>query len=225
VTRRDALALALLLASLLLAPFTARAQDAPAAGASLRVYVIRHAQAWKNVPASLRPRKMSEAELDALTGQGLKRALDIGKELAGRDVVAVYSSPARRARQTAEAIAKGLGLAEPVASEAFRTLDTGSDRAAASGSARMKSWNAGEDPRPPGGESLRDGFERARRELEALRARHAGQAIAVVTHGEISATLLAHAAGADVVKGYFDHFPNEGSIHAIRIDAEGRWSD
>ena len=89
----------------------------------------------------------------------------------------------------------------------------------------MKSWKAGEDPRPPGGESLRDGFARARRELDALRAEHAGHAIAVVTHGEISATLLAHAAGADVVKGYFDHFPNEGSIHELRIDADGHWSD
>jgi broad specificity phosphatase PhoE len=218
LTRRTALALLL---CLLLAPLSARAQDAAGAGAPLRVYVIRHAQAWKNVPASLRPRKMSEQELDALTGQGLVRALEIGKELAGRDVAAVYASPARRARQTAEAIAKGLGLPEPVASEAFRPLDTGSDHAAASGTARMKSWKAGEDPRPPGGESLGDGFARASRELEALRAKYAGRAIAVVTHGEISASLLAKAAGEDIVKGYFDHFPDEGSIHAIEVTEAG----
>lgn len=209
----------LLLAALfLLAAPGARAESS---ADSLRVYVIRHAQAWKNVPSALRPRKMSEQELDALTGAGLKRALELGKELAGKDVVAVYCSPARRARQTAEGIAKSLGLPEPIASEAFRTLDTGPDKSAASGSVRMKSWKAGKDPRPPGGESLGDGFARASAELEALRSKHAGHAIAVVTHGEISASLLAKAAGEDIVRGYFDHFPDEGSIHEIRVDASG----
>ena len=210
-------AVPLLLALFLAAPL-ARAESSADA---MRAYVIRHAQAWKNVPAAMRPRPMSEQELDALTGAGLKRALELGKELAGKDVVAVYCSPARRARQTAEGIAKSLGLPEPIVSEAFRTLDTGPDRSAASGTVRMKSWKAGEDPRPPGGESLGDGFARASAELEALRAKHAGHAIAVVTHGEISAALLAKAAGADILRGYFDHFPDEGSIHEIAVNAGG----
>jgi broad specificity phosphatase PhoE len=222
LTRRTALAL---LGLLLLAPRAAIAQEAPATDASLRVYVIRHAQAWKNVPASMRPRKMSEQELDALTGAGLKRALEIGRELEGRGIAAVHCSPARRARQTAEGVAKSLGLPEPTASEAFRPLDPGSDRAASSGTVRASSWKAGRDPRPPGGESLGDGVARASQELEALRAKYAGRAIAVVTHGEISAALLAKAAGVDFVKGYFEHYPDEGSIHAIRIGPDGRWSD
>lgn len=215
----------LCLAALLCAPLGAIAQEAaPAGDGSLRVYVIRHAQAWKNVPAALRPRPMSPEEQDALTGKGLARAVELGKQLAGKDVVAVYASPARRARQTAEGIAKGVGSGEPIVREAFRTLDTGSDANAASGSARMKSWKAGKDPRPPGGESLHDGFERASAELAALREKHAGHAIAVVSHGEISASLLAHAAGQDIVAGYFDHFPDEGSVHEIRIGADGKWS-
>lgn len=208
----------LLVALLLLGAFDARAESS---AESLRVYVIRHAQAWKNVPSAMRPRQMSEQELDALTGAGSKRALELGKELAGKDVVAVYCSPARRARQTAEGIAKSLGLAEPIVSEAFRTLDTGPDKSAASGTVRMKSWKAGQDPRPPGGESLGDGFARASAELETLRAKHAGHAIAVVTHGEISASLLAKAAGDDILRGYFDHFPDEGSVHAIEVDSSG----
>jgi probable phosphoglycerate mutase len=145
----------------------------------------------------------------------------VGASLAGKGIVAVYCSPAQRARQTAEAIAKQLGLDAPIADEAFRTLDKGSDAAAASGMARMRSWQAGKDPRPPGGESLGDGFARASARLEALRAEYGGKAIAVVTHGEIAATLLAKAAGQDIVRGYFDHFPGEGRVREIEVDAKG----
>lgn len=199
------------------APARSRAGDPEA----LRVFVIRHANAWKNVPAAQRPRAMSDADLDSLTPEGERRAAQLGRDLAGREIVAVYCSPARRARQTAAAIAAGLGLAEPTVSEAFRTLDKGSDARAASGTVRARSWKAGDDPRPPGGESLGDGFARASAELAALRAKHAGRAIAVVTHGEIAASLLARAAGQDIVRGYFDHFPNEGAAHAVVVGSDG----
>jgi probable phosphoglycerate mutase len=185
--------------------------------------VIRHASAWKNVPPAQRPRAMSEAELDSLTPDGLVMAEKIGAKLAGKDVAAVVTSPANRARQTGAAIAGALGL-EATASDAFRTLDTGPDRAAASGTARARSWKAGRDPRPPGGESLADGFARASAALEQLRRQYAGRgAVAVVTHGEIAASLLAKAAGQDIVRGYFDHYPGEGALHEIAIDADGAW--
>lgn len=200
----------------------ARAQEAPAPDAPLRVYVIRHASAWKNVPSAQRPRALSEAELDSLTPNGLVMAEKIGAKLAGRGVAAVVTSPANRACQTGAAIAKALGL-EATASDAFRTLDTGPDRAAASGTVRARNWESGKDPRPPGGESLMDGFTRASAALDELRKKYAGRAVAVVTHGEIAAALLAKAAGQDVVRGYFDHYPDEGSVHEIRIDADGGW--
>ncbi len=206
--RRAFLLLAL---AALVAPAEARADDA------LRVFVIRHANAWKNVPPSQRP-PMSDDDLDALTPAGLARAEQLGAQLAGKGIVAVYCSPARRAQQTAAAIAKRIGLAEPpIVAEEFRTLDSGTDKDASSGTARMKSWKTGKDPRPPAGESLADGFARATAKLEELRAKHRGQAIAVVTHGEIAASLLAKAAGQDIVAGYFDHFPDEGSVHEIRF--------
>jgi broad specificity phosphatase PhoE len=203
------------LAAALLAPLAARADE------SLRVFVVRHANAWKNVPAAERPAGMSDDDLDALTPAGLAKAEQLGASLAGKGIVAVYCSPARRAQQTAAAIAKALGLAEgPIPLDAFRTLDTGPDKNASSGTVRMKNWKARKDPRPPGGESLTDGFTRATAELDALRAKHAGKAIAVVTHGEIAASLLAKAAGRDIVAGYFDFFPGEGSVHEITIGAD-----
>lgn len=216
---------AVLLSIALLLPASASAQDPgpPAAERAARVYVIRHANAWKNVPAAKRPRAMSAVELDSLTPGGLAKAEQVGASLRGKDIAAVYCSPARRAQQTADAIAKTLGLEAPIVDEAFRTLDTGSDRAASIGTARMRSWKGGKDPRPAGGESLHDGFARASARIGALAQQYAGHAFAVVTHGEIAASLLANAAGEDIVKGYFDHFPDEGSVHEIgSVSGTGR---
>lgn len=218
---RASLALLLLVASLSASAHAQETPLVPEAGSGLRVYVIRHASAWKNVPAAKRPRAMSAAELDALTPDGLAKAERVGASLRGKRIVAVYSSPARRAQQTAAAIAKALGL-EPIVEDAFRTLDTGSDRAASSGTARMRNWKSGKDPQPAGGESLHDGFDRASAKLAAIEKEHAGRAVAVVTHGEIAASLLADAAGEDILKGYFDHFPPEGSVHEIEFRQRNR---
>jgi len=212
---RVAFALCMLFAATLAAGRSVAEGASPAP--TLRVFVVRHAQAWKNVPSMLRPRPMSADELDALTPKGLERAEALGKELAGRDVVAVYASPARRAQQTAAAIAQSLGLRAPIVSESFRTLDSGSDERLASGSVRMKNWTAGRDPRPEGGESLADGYARAASAVAELATRHAGHAVVVVTHGEIASSLLTKAAGQELLTGYFQHFPDEGSIHPLVI--------
>lgn len=212
---RFAFALCMLFAATLAAGRSAAEKDLPAP--TLRVFVVRHAQAWKNVPSQQRPRPMSADELDALTPKGLARAEALGRELAGRDVVAVYASPARRAQQTAEAIARALGLGAPIVSESFRTLDTGSDERLASGSVRMKNWKAGRDPRPEGGESLADGYARAASAVAQLATKYAGHAVVVVTHGEIASSLLTRAAGENLLNGYFTHFPDEGSIHPLLI--------
>lgn len=214
-SKRCAFALCVLFAATLAAGRSVAAEPSPAP--TLRVFVVRHAQAWKNVASLLRPKQMSAEELDALTPKGLARAEELGKELTGRDVVAVYASPARRAQETAAAIAQALGLGAPIVSESFRTLDSGSDANAASGSARMKNWKAKKDPRPAGGESLADGNARASTAVAELATKHAGHAIVIVTHGEIASSLLTRAAGQDLLAGYFDHFPDEGSIHELQI--------
>jgi broad specificity phosphatase PhoE len=185
--------------------------------APMHVILVRHASAWKNVPSAQRPRPMSAAELDSLTPSGLALAEKVGKSLAGKGVVAVYTSPANRARQTAAAIAKATGAGEPITSDAFRSLDVGNDARAASGTMRMKNWKSGDDPRPPGGESLEDGLARANAELLQLAKQHPGQTIVVVTHGEIASSLITQAAGQDLLANYFKNFPDEGSVHEFDV--------
>jgi broad specificity phosphatase PhoE len=194
--------------------------DAPA----LRVYLVRHAQAWKNVPAASRPHAMSADELDGLTPAGFARSERVGARLAKAGVARVLCSPARRARQTAETIARGLGLGPPTADDAFRPIDFGTDPRGADFRWRTTQWKAGHDPRPAGGESLGDGLARAAAALDALAKEQAGTSLVVVTHGEIASALVSHAAGVPPLTSYTRSFVGEGTITIIDIGRNGGWT-
>jgi probable phosphoglycerate mutase len=187
----------------------------------LRVYVVRHAEAWKNVPFLRRPPGLGAAQLDSLTDRGRTQARAVGTRLAGAGVTRVVSSPAQRARQTAERIADILGTGPIEVSAAFRPLEHGTSREAANYRWRTGHWKRAEDPRPPGGESLGDGLERAVRFLEVIGRTAPGTTLVVVSHGEITAALLSRAAGVSPLRGYADHFVGEGTISDLVLTAEG----
>lgn len=196
----------------------------PAAGGepTLRVYVVRHAQAWKNVPAAQRPPGLDKAGLDSLTEAGQARARAVGERLRGAGATRIVCSPAQRARQTAEAIAGVLGTGAIEASDAFRPLEHGASRRAADYRWRTDNWRAGLDPRPDQGESLTDGLARAAGFLEALAKETPGATVVVVTHGEIAAALLSRAAGIAPLAGYDRNFVGEGTISELAV-YDDRW--
>jgi broad specificity phosphatase PhoE len=134
----------------------------------------------------------------------------------------VVASPARRARQTAEAIAGVLGAGAIEVSEAFRPLEHGASRKAADYRWRTGNWRAGMDPRPEGGESLGDGLARAAGFLDAVAKQAPGTTLVVVTHGEIAAAILSKAAGVSPLAGYEAHFVGEGTISDVAVHAD-RW--
>jgi broad specificity phosphatase PhoE len=214
---------------LLLAASTARAErdgtrpeQDPAT--ARRVFLVRHAQAWKNVPRSERPPGTSGDALDTLTPRGHEAAERIGKALSNAGVARILTSPARRARETAAGIASGLGLPDaPEVSEGLRPLDAGRDPRAADSLWRSRNWSAGRDPRPEGGESLADGLARAARLVDELAEGPTGGAVVLVTHGEIAAALLTRARGVPLLPGYFDAFPPEGSVHELAVGPDGAW--
>ena len=237
-TRRAARGLAAVAAfvALLAASVAAPAQDAGTAAApardaapgaaprgepALRVFVVRHAQAWKNVPRAQRPPDLGEAQLDSLTDAGRARARAVGASLRGAGVARVIASPARRARQTAQAIADELGTGAIEVDPRFAPLRHGASAQAADWRWRTANWKAGRDPRPEGGESLADALERASAALDALARETPGATVVVVTHGEIAAALLSQAAGVPPVAGYAANFVGEGTISEVAIDAGG----
>jgi phosphohistidine phosphatase SixA len=66
----------------------------------MRLFLVRHAEAAPGEPDELRP----------LTPAGRAVARDLGERLATEHVDAVVSSPLLRARETAEQIARAVGL-------------------------------------------------------------------------------------------------------------------
>lgn len=71
----------------------------------MRVFLVRHASAAPGTPDVER----------RLTAEGRAEAIALGQRLAAESLDAVVSSPLRRARETAEAVARASGLEPSVA--------------------------------------------------------------------------------------------------------------
>lgn len=119
------------------------------------IYLVRHAHAVA-VPGEKR----------SLSPQGRAGAEHVAALLRARPIVAIYSSPSRRVRQTLKPLAQALGLAIEERDEL----------------------------REPGRSAASDAEAQRRTValLAILAQRHAGQQIAVGTHGNLLALILQH---------------------------------
>jgi probable phosphoglycerate mutase len=153
-----------------------------------RLIMIRHGESVAN----LERRFTLDAE-EPLTASGIDQARARGLALRGRYVpTSLYSSPFRRALQTAQAIGEVLGL-DPVVVDDLREQDFGIYRGrpytdfyghwmAAGGVDR---WGL----RPDGGEMLREVARRAGAALDEIARRHLGGEVVVVSHGGVMSAL------------------------------------
>ncbi len=189
--------------------------------AVLQLYIVRHAESYKNV---MHLPGTSKEKLDSLIPKGQMQAASIGKHLKDKGVVAVIASPTGRTRQRADAIGKALGLDKPYwENKAFSSLKKGKtpDGKPVSWSWRKSHWKAGRDPRPEGGESLSDGGARAIGAINELAHKYHGKSIAVVSHGDICAALLGKAEKTPMTKRYKLHDVATGSVSEIIITDSG----
>jgi probable phosphoglycerate mutase len=136
--------------------------------------------------------RMAEVGLNA---EGLAQARLLGRRLSSTPVEAVYSSPLRRARETAQ----WLGTAVQI-DDAFDEIDTGAwtgvDFDTLQDDREWRRWNEHRSlARCPGGESFIEVQARVARGLERLTARHPEQTIAVVTHSDIIKAAIAYCLG------------------------------
>jgi probable phosphoglycerate mutase len=151
-----------------------------------QLILIRHGETLWNTE-----RRM-QGQLDSpLTERGLWQARMLGGRMQTLPFAALYSSDLPRARLTAQCIADTTGHAI-IDDTRLRERDFGifegmtraeMEKRDAETYARFMS----RDPQyaVPGGESPAGFFARCRAVLEELAARHAGQTIAVVTHGMV----------------------------------------
>ena len=130
---------------------------------------------------------------------GRQQARELAAALAGEEIDAVYSSPLRRALETAQVVAEPHGVpAVPV--EGLREVDVGSwqsltreevERRFPEQFQRWLGYGRGWDD----GESYEDMSDRVIAALRELAARHRGERLLVVTHGGPIRAALARAEG------------------------------
>lgn len=180
------------------------------------LYVVRHADA---VPESDQSFTVyDDYEAHPLSERGRAQAEAVAERFRDLGVVAVYASPVRRARETAEAISQVAGLAvtlEPDVTEiAIGPTDDSMplrDRLAWLAMVAMRdgSWRgiAGTEPSA----QVRTRMLRA---LDAIATRHPGERVAVVSHaGAINAAL-----GAITASEHDFLFPlANASVSVVRI--------
>lgn len=163
-----------------------------------RFILVRHAETEQSA------RGRCYGRLDVrLSPRGLRQAQALADALAGLPLAAVYSSPLIRALDTARPLAAARGVDVSLL-EVLAELDFGEvegltyDEIEAERPELFRAWM--DDParvRFPGGESLADLRARVLPALEQIRARHAGEAVAVVAHGGVIRLVLADALGVE----------------------------
>jgi 2,3-bisphosphoglycerate-dependent phosphoglycerate mutase len=183
----------------------------------MELLLIRHA-----LPVR---REMTDGPADPeLSEAGTAQARHLAAYLSDESLHAIYSSPLRRALETASPVALSRGMdvdvvdgvaewdqhaTEYVPVEELKAADDPRWRALLQGE-----WDADES---------RDEFRsRVVRALEELVGAHRGQRIAVVCHGGVINTYLAHVLGIDDSVGFF--YPNYTSIHRVAAAGSGERS-
>lgn len=168
------------------------------------LYLVRHAATPANLmkPAKLQGRKSDPA----LAPVGVRQAEVTRDFLAIRPVDVVYTSPLRRAAQTAALIAAPHGLT-PITVDGLTECDVGQWEG--------KSWEEIRAADPDdyaryhadpakngyrGGENFAQVYERAADAIDDILRRHEGQTVLVVSHHVVNRTFLAGALGLGPAK-------------------------
>lgn len=191
-----------------------------------RIILLRHGATALNraVPYRIQGR-LSDPPLDEL-GRRQARAAAAAVSGAGLRLVAVYTSPLRRAFETAQALAEPLGVAVIAQSDLIEA-DVG--RWEGRTWAEVEAAEPGEfarfmaDPGTvpyPGGESFLDVQRRVSPVLEGLAAEHRGQTIGVVAHNVVNRAVLARLLGVPIERARALRQSN-GGINVLEDDGHG----
>lgn len=185
-----------------------------------RLVLARHGQTASNVAHRLDSRPPGAP----LTELGHAQALVLAESLAGTDVVAVLSSVAVRARQTATPVAAAHGLAVDVRVGLHETdagdFEDRNDDAAHNGFGRVYgAWHTGDlDVPMPGADTGRQVLARVVPVLDSLRPRLAQGTVVVVSHGAAIRLVGAVLGGVD---GRFAVSTRLGNTETVVLEPVG----
>jgi broad specificity phosphatase PhoE len=183
-------------------------------------YLVRHGRTRLNAEGRYRGR--ADVPLDA---DGRRQAEEAADELGSVPLVGVYSSPLRRAAETAAPIAARRGFSVGTVADLI-DLDHGlwEGMNAAEAEARdpeaFAVWRSELlEAVPPGGEPVADALDRAEKALREILLENAGRMVAAVSHEIIIRGLLArvHGLGGEWVWRFR---VDPGSVHRLRMVGE-----
>jgi ribonuclease H / adenosylcobalamin/alpha-ribazole phosphatase len=189
-------------------------------GTPAHAFLLRHGE------TSLSPERRFSGRGDPeLTDKGIAQARAAAARFVGREIVAVVSSPLRRAAQTAAAVADVVG-GIVITDDDLAETDFGDweghtwAEIQAQWPDALAQWLKDPSVAPPGGESFVSVFARAARARERLAAAYSGGTIVVVSHVTPIKALLREALGAPA-QAVYRIYLETGSLSAIDWYAGG----
>ena len=191
------------------------------------IYLLRHGESHANVRSVLSNGYAYDA---GLTGRGRRQSVEAAGWLQGKPLAALYTSPLRRAAETAAIVSTALGCEATVCAD-VREIDVGTfdgrgDRSMwRDHDAILARWYGGEVDVPfPGGESLRQAEARIVGALETMQERHPHGSVGVVTHSMIARFAVARLAPLAVTASSAPAYRlGHGEIGVLRCE-RGRWT-
>lgn len=186
-----------------------------------RLYLVRHGENVANLTLEFSSRRVDYS----LTAKGVLQAQQTAEYMAGLDIDAIYASPLKRARETAEIIGAPLGLAVEVLDE-FREIDVGNlelgpptPEAWAYHNEVLLGWLDGRPDRAfPGGDDYYTLVSRMRAGLAKVVAGREGCNLVVVGHGGIFTMTLPDLCPGVEPGRLFSRLSQNCSVTEIAID-------
>jgi probable phosphoglycerate mutase len=161
----------------------------------------------------------------ALAPQGREQAQRVGERLATAGIHVIYVTPLQRTAQTAEPLARRLGLT-PQVEQDLREVNLGEwegglyrKMVAERHPLAQRMWAEERWEVIPGAERSEGFAARVKAGITRIAARHAGQRVAVFAHGGVIGQILALAAGS---RRFAFVTSDNGSISRLVIDGD-RW--
>jgi broad specificity phosphatase PhoE len=163
----------------------------------MRLLILRHGESHSN--ADPRAVALPEAEGDRLTGRGREQASTAARWLADKEFDRLVSSPMRRARQTAEAIATETGAEIEIDDGIHELRESDEYLGLPPEEQKLRRWSVwmaehGDDPdwAPEGGESFNVVLGRVIAFKERLESLSAEETVLAVSHGIFARFFLFH---------------------------------
>jgi broad specificity phosphatase PhoE len=138
-----------------------------------------------------------------LSAAGIEQARLTARHVASLRIARLYSSPLRRARETAEIIARELGLVLPLDGRLRERMNWGDGAWPQTRDAFLAEWDRAtwdRDFAPSSGDSSHAAGARIASLLDEL-ARQGGGDVALVTHGGVTVDLLRNLFADEVIRG------------------------